>query len=64
MAYAETKQAVVETKLAIRSAANAAAYWLGYLCERISGLAGLARFIWQHRGGRKCSPHCRCDDYL
>jgi hypothetical protein len=24
----------------------------------------VARLSWQHRGGRKCSPNCKCSDYL
>jgi hypothetical protein len=33
---------------------------------RIAEFFGLLRFLWRHRGGRKCSPTCdaSCGDVL
>lgn len=24
----------------------------------------MAIVLWQHRGGRKCGPDCRCEDHF
>jgi hypothetical protein len=54
MAYALETRDRVSVSVAVPPARSS---WL-------SVLVAVVTYFWAHRGGRKCSPNCRCQDYI